>query len=383
MTRPIRLFVLVNAFEADAPTRLMVEIGAGAQQSGRFVCRVAALRRTGAFERVVAARGLETRFLGMETAGNVSALARLAIEIRAFRPDIFHASLVRPTLFGVPLARWCGVPHRVITQHGIHEWDEGHAWARRLMPFAFRRIAQQASAIVAVSEATRQDLLAVGLPPAAVSVIANGVDTKTFTPDKRAGRAAVLQALGFPPDTLLIGAAGNLREIKGHRVLIGAASILRNREPRARVVVWGEGPLRASLEQAVLGAGLAGRFVLPGRAGDIAEAMAACDVFVQPSLRESFGLAAAEAMSAGVAVVASNTGGLPGLVEDGQSGLLFSTGSAEGLAVTLQYLLSNHALRRRLGAAARRRVLAFFSIERMINDYLSLYDQLVAADTLA
>jgi glycosyltransferase involved in cell wall biosynthesis len=380
MERPLRVFYLVNAFEPDAPTRLMAAVAAGVQTSKRCVCRFAALRRTGPFRRQLACLGLDTFIVEMPSARHVSALQRLAQEIRTFRPDVLHASLVRPTLFGVPVARVSGVARVVLTQHGTHEWEEGGAIARWLVPAAFRRVARHANTVVAVSDATRRDLLAAGLSPNILRVIPNGVDTVTFNPEKRAGRAELIRSIGFPDDTLLVGAAGNLRTVKGHIVLVRAAVEVRKHLPRARFVVWGEGPLRESLEKAVLDAGLGGCFIFPGWRADMAGAMAACDVFVQPSLRESFGLAAAEAMSAGVAVVASDTGGLPELVSDGEAGLLFSTGSSDALAVTLRYLLSDAQLRARLGAAARRRVLEFFSQERMVRDYLSLYEQLLATD---
>ncbi|MCX7718987.1 MAG: glycosyltransferase [Candidatus Sumerlaeaceae bacterium] len=382
MERPLRVFYLVNAFEPDAPTRLMAAVAAGVQVSKRCVCRVAALRRTGPFERHLACLGLETRFVDMPSGRHVFALQRLAYEIRTFQPDVFHASLLRPTLLGVPIARLTGVPRVVVTQHGTHEWEEGGVIARWIVPSAFRRVSRHANAVVAVSDATRHDLLAAGLSHDRLRVIPNGVDTVTFHPEKRAGRADLIRSLGFPDDTLLVGAAGNLRAVKGHIVLVRAAVHVVKRLARARFVVWGEGPLRECLEQAVTEAGLGGCFVFPGWRADMASAMAACDVFVQPSLRESFGLAAAEAMSAGVAVAASNTGGLPELVSDGEAGLLFSTGSPEALAVILHYLLSDAQLRARLGAAARRRVLEFFSQERMVRDYLSLYEHLVATDSL-
>ena len=380
MKRQLRVYYLVNAFMPDAPTRLMAAVAAGVQASRRGVCRFAALRRTGPFERNLAGLGLETRYWEMPTAWHVSALQRLAEDIRAFRPDVFHASLLRPTLFGVPVARLCHGVRVVVTQHGTHEWEEGGAVARLLVPAAFRRTCRQADIVVAVSNATRQDLMAAGISPQILRVIPNGVCTETFTPDRRSDRPALLRALGFPEDSLLVGAAGNLRPVKGHKVLILAASMLRAQLPRTRFVVWGEGPLREHLEQAVIGAGLGGRFAFPGWNADMPTAMAACDVFVQPSLRESFGLAAAEAMSAGVAVVVSNTGGLRELVLDGQTGFLFTTGSPESLAVTLRSLLQNADLRARFGAAARRRVLEFFSQERMVRDYLSLYDELKATD---
>jgi len=140
-----------------------------------------------------------------------------------------------------------------------------------------------------------------------------------------------------------------------------------------RFVLWGEGEERAALERDVQRLGLSSRFVLPGRAPSIAECLAGCDCFVQPSQSESFGLAAAEAMASGVPVVASAVGGLTEIIEDGRSGLLVPAGDSRALARTIEYLATHPVVRLSLAAAARERIVAHFSLPDMVSQYLQMY----------
>lgn len=380
-----RILYLVNAFEPDAPTRLMAEVARAAKESGGFECHVAALSRGGAFEPELRAFADSVRLIGMGAVWQLSSLASLARWIRELQPDIFHATLTRPILLGVPIAAASRARAAVITQHGLHEWREGGAWLAPFAAAAFRFAARRANAIVSVSKASAGEL-AGRLPrqlAARFRVVPNGVDPNVFHPVSQNARRKVVSQL-FPhdeakQDRLLVGAAGNLRRIKGHHTFVKAAVLLAQELPSARFAVWGEGPERPLLEAEIGRAGMSHKFVLPGRCAAMAEAIAACSVFVQPSLSESFGLAAAEAMSCGVPVVASEAGGLPELIENGKTGLLFAPGSAEGLAVLTATLLRDPARRQAMGEAGRERILECFTIGRMTASYLDLYEQLLAA----
>ncbi len=380
MTRPTgRILYLVNAFEADAPTRLMLAGAGHMRLAGEWEVCFAALSRGGALASEVANLAGRWEVAGMRSPFSLRGWSSLARIVREFRPDILHASLLRPTLLGVPAARWCGVPRVVITNHGVHEWQEGGSLLGAAVPPAFRRVARLADVLVAVSDPHLRELKTAGVTAGALRVIPNGVDVGKFRPDLRSGRSAILAGLGFGGgrEPILVGAAGNLRPVKGYDILLEAAAVALRRVPHLRFAIWGEGPERQRLEATVSRLGLSGRVVLPGRIADPAPSLAACDLFVQPSRRESFGLAAAEAMACGVPVVASAAGGLTELVEDGVSGLLAAPGSAESLASGIAYLADSAALRDRLGAAARERIVNRFTLETMVRSYRVVYENLM------
>jgi glycosyltransferase involved in cell wall biosynthesis len=247
------------------------------------------------------------------------------------------------------------------------------------MPSVFRRVARLADVVVAVSGSHLDQLRNAGVTADALRVIPNGVDSGHFRPDRRSDRPAILTRLGFESfrEPILVGAAGNLRPVKGYDVLLEAASLALRRVPQLRFAIWGEGPARPALEAAVSRLGLAGRLVFPGRIPDPAASLAACDLFVQPSRSESFGLAAAEAMACGVPVIASAVGGLTDLIEDGITGLLTAPDSPAGLATSIAYLADDPGLRNRMGAAARERIVNRFTLETMVQSYKVLYENLM------
>src|SRR5262249_40764987 len=152
-----------------------------------------------------------------------------------------------------------------------------------------------------------------------INVIRNGVDTMRFSPGNPAMRRDWISQL-FPhaeaEHTVLVGNAGNLRSVKGHAVLLEGAAEALKRNPNLRFVVWGEGPERQRLQRRIDALKLGHSFVLAGRCLGMEAALASCDLYVQPSFEESFGMAAAEAMACGVPVIATDAGGLPELLDD-------------------------------------------------------------------
>jgi N-acetyl-alpha-D-glucosaminyl L-malate synthase BshA len=149
----------------------------------------------------------------------------------------------------------------------------------------------------------------------------------------------------------------NLRPVKRPLDLVGVLALLTRSDACLRVV--GDGPERAALERAAAEAGLADRVELVGFRREVGPLLHDGSVFLLPSASESFGLAAVEAMAAGLPVIATRTGGLPDVLEDGAEGFLHEVGDLEGMAESAERLLADAALRRRMGAAARRRAARF------------------------
>ena len=378
---PPRVTWLVNAFENDAPTRLMAEVArawtADTGTGGRFI----ALSRGGPLRNQLMAEGFDTAVAGMGGVADAGGLMRLWSLLRRDPPDLLHATLLRPVALGVPVARLAGVPCVVATCNGLHEWHEGGRVGNALAGPLYRRASRRVDVMVAVSAAVGSALVRNGVRAPATKVIHNGVDTALFTPDARSGRRRVLDELwgsDCPDDVVLVGAAGNLRHVKGYDVFIRAAAAVAREDERVRFVLWGDGPERGHLAQLAAVHQLRGRLAMPGRRCAMPEALAACDVFVQPSRREGFGLAAAEAMSCGVPVVASHVDGLPEVVGDGTTGYLVTPCDDRALARGLARLVSHPDLRASMAAAARARACAHFTLARMTRAYMDTYMSLSA-----
>ena len=228
-----------------------------------------------------------------------------------------------------------------------------------------------ADCIVAVSGFVRERLLRVnGTPPSRTHRIYNGIDLGRFgTMD----RGALHRALGLPPERPVVFCSGRVQPYKGMQTVLEAAFLLRAKGAGAVDFAFaGDGPYLDALRARAGELGLDNVHFL-GRRTDVPALLAGATVAVVPSLwEEAFGLAVVEAMAAGVPLVASRTGGIPELVDDGRTGLLVPPGDARALADALRLLLDHPSLRATLSMhgqiAARRR----FSLERAAVDLYAL-----------
>jgi glycosyltransferase involved in cell wall biosynthesis len=205
------------------------------------------------------------------------------------------------------------------------------------------------------------------VPERKIRVIFNGIETAQFmqTHDSRGAR----RSLGIPDDAPLIGTVGRLTEIKRQDVLIRGFARLKQRCPAAHLVLVGDGPLRGDLEHLAATCDLRDSVHFAGYQSPTAPFIQAMTVFALTSRSEGMPQAAIEAAVSGVPVVASRVGGLPELIEDGQTGLLFQVGDDQALAAALEQLLANPDRARLIGQAARDRAVAMFDISRMADDY--------------
>ena len=180
-----------------------------------------------------------------------------------------------------------------------------------------------------------------------------------------------------PERPKIIGTAGRLVPIKGIAYLIRAFASLRSEVPDLRLEIAGSGPERDDIEHEICSHDLSDCITLLDWQTDLSSLFARWDIFVQPSLEESFGIAALEAMAAGLPVVATAVGGVPELVQDGRTGWLVPPADPGALATRLSELLLDPERMRAMGAAGRIRARETFSAERMVNSISEIYDQLV------
>ena len=174
-------------------------------------------------------------------------------------------------------------------------------------------------------------------------------------------------------DRPVVLTCARLHSEKGHIYLMQAAKLV----PEALFIFAGDGPERGRLEEFARETGVDGQVQFLGHREDIPELLAACDVFVLPSLHEALGLSILEAMAATKPIVATVVGGIPETVIDGVTGLLVAPRDPKGLADAIHKLLSDGALAARIAEAGRRRAAECFSSEAMVRGVTRIYDELV------
>lgn len=175
----------------------------------------------------------------------------------------------------------------------------------------------------------------------------------------------------------IIGTGCRLVPIKGISNLVRAFSLLHSEFPQARLEIAGEGPEGSRIAELVDALGLNDCVTLLGWRSDFASVLANWDIFVLPSLEEAFGIAAVEAMAAGLPIVASAVGGLLEVVEDGETGWLVPARDPVQLAERLRMLLLEPERRERMGIQGHARARAHFSEQKMVAEITGIYDQLV------
>jgi glycosyltransferase involved in cell wall biosynthesis len=285
---------------------------------------------------------------------------------------VLHAHCFDPTFVGLLAARLAGSAFVFTRHHSDHNVRLGKHWHTRIDGWCGRR----ADKVIAVSEATRRIMTDVERVPASkISTVYNGAEL--LQPPPPGSVETLRRRLGLGDEAVCLMMA-RLHEEKGHRVLFDALpGVLPHAGPLA-VLLAGDGPHREQLESEVRCRGLNTVVRFLGRRHDIPELISLSSVVVLPSLAESFGFAALEAMSLGRPVVASTTGGLPEVVVDGETGLLVPTGDVGALASALSRIIKAPEWGRSLGEEGRRRA-AHFSVERMMQGYEAVYDAIKAA----
>jgi glycosyltransferase involved in cell wall biosynthesis len=283
-----------------------------------------------------------------------AAIRRHAVEIvapQSVRSTIACYAAVRLVPFGYRVAAAGGRLPIVATVHNIHN------------PMHFRyagHILQQCTDyVIFESNYERNRLLAGGLSAAKSSVIHSGIDTDEFRPRPWDPELARHYGLN-PPEHRVFGVVARLSEEKGHRYLLEAFAGVRRALPQARLMVVGDGPLLESVKAQARGLDIEGSVIFTGMQRNIPDHLALLDVFVLASTRESFPLAAREAMAAGLPVIAPRIGGCPEVVDDGVTGYLFESRDVAGLRERMLRILSEqqHVA---MGRAARERVERLFS----------------------
>ncbi len=207
--------------------------------------------------------------------------------------------------------------------------------------------------------------------------IPNGVDIDLFRPWDASTRDAGREALGLEAGAIAFGCVASFTPVKRHVDLIAAFAQVVARQPQARLLLVGDGPLRAEITAQIAALGVHEHVRLLGNRPDIQNVLPLLDAAVLASSTEGMSNALLEAMSSGLPLVATAVGGNLQLVNDDVNGLLVPVTDPTALAAALERLSNSAALRQRLGSAGRARIEREFSLDSMVRSYDRLYHRLL------
>ena len=312
--------------------------------------------------RRIAEKGVQVIEQAMHGEWDVVAIVRLIRILRDLRPDVLQLHTSHAHTLGLLAGRLAGVKSIVATRR------MDLAIKGPLAALKYRRVDR----VVAISQMVQTMLLAAGVPQHRVTLIHSAVDCPEPYPqgDLRA-------KLGLDSQTSVIGTAATLTRRKGHKYLFEALRTLKERFPRIRLLVAGEGPKERELRELAASLGLEKEIIFLGFHRDMPQLLNTLDIFVLASLTEGLGVALLEAACAGRPIVATSVGGIPEIIKDGETGLLVPPADSRSLAEKLAHLIEHPEQGRRLGANASAFVRERFSVERMLESYIHVYAELV------
>jgi len=327
----------------------------------------------GALWRRAVEAGVECHPLPIRNAIDFAAGIRLRGWLRRARYDVVHFHTSRAHSLA-PYAR--GAAGALIVTRRMDYTPN------RLFAPYFYNVA--VDAVAAISGGVADSLAAARVARDRIAIIPSGIDTERFRPPSPSERAAARAALGLADREIAVGTVGALEARKGHRYLIEAIAkctpapayrrdTVDASHPRLRCFIAGDGSSSAELAADLCSRKLEDRVRLLGAIADPRRLLWALDIFAFPSLREGLGVALLEAMACGVPAVASRTGGIPEVVEDGRTGLLVAPGDAGEIAAALARLAAEPRTRETFRAASRSTVVEKFSMPAMARATLALY----------
>ena len=295
---------------------------------------------------------------------------------RQLRPQIVHSRNLAALEVQAP-AWAAGVPVRLHGEHGrdVGDLDGSNVTYQRLRrlykPFVHHHIA--------LSRDLADYLVdKVHVPRSKITQAYNGVDTDRFFPAPQ-GPTPIDGCPFDPAQHWLVGTVGRMQTVKDQTLLARAFVQALTLDPalkaRLRLVMVGEGPLRAQAQAILQAAGVAHLAWLPGERSDVADIMRGLHAFALPSLAEGISNTILEAMASGLPVVATDVGGNADLVQQGQTGVIVPAADAQAMAQQLVALANNPEQARAMGQAGRQRVLDHFSMRAMVATYQGVYDR--------
>ncbi|MGQ0384059.1 MAG: TIGR03088 family PEP-CTERM/XrtA system glycosyltransferase [Gammaproteobacteria bacterium] len=328
---------------------------------------VIALTEAGAIRERIRKSDVTVYEIGKRPGQDPAAYVRVYRLLKQLRPAVVHTRNLG-TIECAAVAALAGVPYRI---HGEHGWDvhdpDGKIWTYKVLRKLLNPFIHQ---FVTVSRDLQQWLVAkVGIAPDKVWHICNGVDTTRFhpLPAPRTDRGSIV----------VVGSVMRFEPIKDPlnlvRAFLKARRQLAERRLDLRLMVAGDGPLRAKALALLLGDKAAAAVSMPGARNDVPDWLRALDIFALGSQREGISNTVLEAMATGLPVVATATGGNLELVAAGVNGRLVPPGDTNALAQAIVGYAEDAQLRREHGRASRARAESEYSLARMLKDYWLLY----------
>jgi L-malate glycosyltransferase len=314
------------------------------------------------------AEGLPVLPLRIRSETHLGAMFRLARAMRREGCRLAHFHDAHAVSVGGMACDRAKVPIRVISRRVDFPLKRN--------PFSRRKYTRNVDAIIAISEGVKDVLIKGGIDPGRIEIVPSGIDFSPF--EKVDGRDFLRREFGFADDDFLVGIVAALEDHKGHRYLLEAAQVLKDRAPKVKIVIVGKGSLEMDLDQQARALGVTDLVFFLGFRDDVPRILASLDLFVLSSHLEGLGTSIMDAMASRLPVVATQAGGIPEVVIPEETGLLVPPRNPAALAQAILQIYQDRDLARRLGERGYEVVHEKFSAEAMARRIIAVYEKLAA-----
>ncbi len=307
-------------------------------------------------------RGIATFLIDTQSPFDPDSVRQLRRHLRNNAVEVLITHGYKPNLIGYLATRGLAV-----SQVPIVRGYTAEDWKVRLYENLDRWLLRRCDRVLCVSEGTRLRMVGHGLRPDRIRVVQNAVAV-----EREVHPVDLRREFQLPSDAKVAVAAGRLSPEKGHRFLVDAVGLLRDRRPPVNLVILGAGREEARLREQIQDAGLGCRVVLGGFRNEVPCYLAGADVVVNPSLTEGLPNVLLEALSVGAPVVATDVGGTGELIVSGRTGRLVPAGSSQALADAIDRALAAPSESRAMAETGRRLVATSFTFDRQAGRWASL-----------
>ena len=337
-------------------------------------CRTTLVAHPDGELRARAAEGLDLVPIAPRAEVDLTAAWRLSRVVKLLKPDVVHAHdphAIAMASLALSLGASSPAPALIASRRvDFHLKSNSFSrWKHR-----------QVDCFIAASETIRRMLVADGVPAARTVTVHEGIDIDHVL---AAPAVNLHETFWLPHRAPVVGNVAALVPHKGHRHLIEAARLVVREVPDARFIILGEGELRAPLERQVREYQLEKHVLLPGFRTDVLGCLKGFDLFVMSSVTEGLGTSLLDAMACSKAIVATQAGGMPEVVEEGRTGFLAEPRDHHAMARSIVRLLKEEPLRRQMGEAGFARVRERFTVERMVAETAGVYERVVGTTRAA
>jgi len=332
------------------------------------------------FKQRINRKDVEIYCLNKKPGHDIGLYFRLWKLLRKLKPAITHTRNLA-ALEMVAVSMLAGVKRRVHSEHGwgmsdLNGANRKYRLLRRFMSVIVHRYIGLSKHIV---NYLHQDA---GIPLAKLTQIYNGVDADRFNFDEKQTPDFSAFPVGFiKADSILIGTVGRMEPVKDQLTLVDAFIQLVKQcdqhKEKLRLILVGDGELKPLAQARLDSAGLTNQAWLPGSRDDVNSLMNCMDIFVLPSRNEGISNTILEAMATGLPIVATRVGGNPELVLDGETGILVPSNDAQQMMQALTIYVENEGKRVSDGQAASQLIAKRFRLEHMVDNYISVYDEIM------